>query len=91
MRRSGADVTNPARYTASQYALISASASVFGRLLTGSSAGWLIEQLGYVNFYILTTFIALPGVVLFWWMMRSGFIDSSVGTAATVSSSDAAR
>jgi MFS transporter, PAT family, beta-lactamase induction signal transducer AmpG len=79
------------RYTASQYALISASASVFGRLLTGSSAGWLIEQLGYVNFYILTTFIALPGVVLFWWMMRSGFIDSSVGTAATVSSSDAAR
>jgi PAT family beta-lactamase induction signal transducer AmpG len=72
------------RYTASQYALISAAASVIGRVITGTSAGALIEQLGYVNFYVLTTVIALPAIVLFWLMMRSGLVDASVGTAATV-------
>lgn len=72
------------RYTASQYALISAAASVVGRVLTGTSAGALIEWLGYVNFYLLTTVLALPGIVLFWVMMRAGFIDASIGTAATV-------
>lgn len=75
------------RYTATQYALISAAASVVGRVLTGTSAGALIEQLGYVNFYVLTTLVALPGIVLFWLLMRNGFIDASVGTAATTASS----
>jgi PAT family beta-lactamase induction signal transducer AmpG len=77
------------RYTASQYALISAAASVVGRVLTGTSAGWLIERFGYVNFYLLTTVIALPGILLFWLMMRRGFIDASIGSAATTPSSGA--
>jgi PAT family beta-lactamase induction signal transducer AmpG len=71
------------RYTASQYALISAATSIIGRVLTGTSAGALIEMLGYVNFYVLTTVLALPAIVLFWLMMRAGLIDASVGTAAT--------
>jgi PAT family beta-lactamase induction signal transducer AmpG len=25
--------------------------------------------------------IALPGILLFWWMMRIGMIDESLGTA----------
>lgn len=69
------------RYTASQYALISASASVIGRFATGTTAGGLIESMGYVNFYILTTLLALPGVVLFWWMGHSGLVDAAMGTA----------
>lgn len=69
------------RFTASQYALISAAASIVGRFLTGTTAGALIEQFGYVQFYILTTVAAMPGVVLFWLMMRAGLIDASVGTA----------
>ena len=72
------------RFTATQYALISAAASVVGRLLTGTSAGALIDALGYVNFYLLTTVIALPGVLLFWWMMRVGLVDAAVGTAGRV-------
>ena len=72
------------RYTAAHYALISAAASVVGRLLSGTTAGALIEALGYVSFYILTTVAAAPGIILFWIMMRSGLVDSSVGTAATV-------
>src|SRR3546814_1018571 len=39
------------RFTASQYALISAAASVVGRFLTGTSAGPLIDEFGYVYFY----------------------------------------
>jgi PAT family beta-lactamase induction signal transducer AmpG len=69
------------RFTAAQYALISAGASVVGRFLTGTTAGALIEGVGYVNFYLITTALALPGIVLFWWMCRSGLIDRSMGTA----------
>jgi PAT family beta-lactamase induction signal transducer AmpG len=79
------------RYTAAHYALISAAASVVGRVLTGTTAGSLIEWMGYVNFYLLTTVIALPGIVLFWILMRTGLIDSSIGTAATVTVSAAER
>ncbi|SER87336.1 AmpG family muropeptide MFS transporter [Sphingobium sp. YR768] len=71
------------RFTAAQYALISAAASIVGRFLTGTTAGALIEQLGYVNFYLFTTALAVPGILLFWLMMRAGLIDASVGTAAT--------
>lgn len=69
------------RYTASQYALISAAASILGRVVTGKTAGALIESMGYVNFYLLTTVLALPGIVLFWWMSRSGLVDAAMGTA----------
>ena len=79
------------RYTAAHYALISAAASVVGRVLTGTTAGSLIEWMGYVNFYLLTTVIALPGILLFWILMRTGLIDSSIGTAATVTVSAAER
>ena len=69
------------RFTAAQYALISAGASVVGRFLTGTTAGALIEAIGYVNFYLITTVAAVPGIVLFWWMCRSGLVDSAMGTA----------
>jgi PAT family beta-lactamase induction signal transducer AmpG len=69
------------QFTATQYALISAAASVLGRVLTGTTAGGLIEAMGYVNFYLLTTVLALPGVLLFWFMMRRGMVDTALGTA----------
>jgi PAT family beta-lactamase induction signal transducer AmpG len=70
------------RYTAFQYSLITAGASVVGRILTGATAGALIETLGYVNFYLITTVAALPGLVLFWLMMRAGFVDAAEKAAA---------
>ncbi len=73
------------RYTAAQYALVSAAASVVGRLLTGTTAGGLIESLGYVQFYLLTTLAALPGVLIFWWMWRRGIVDEALGTAGKTS------
>src|SRR5688500_1065476 len=69
------------RFTATQYALLSALASIAGRLVTGTTVGTLIDAIGYVNFYVLTTIVALPGVILFWFMIRSGLADLSIGTA----------
>ena len=69
------------RFTATQYALLSALASIVGRFLTGTTVGALISAIGYVNFYLLTTLVALPGVVLFWLMIRSGLADLSIGSA----------
>ena len=77
------------RFTAAQYALISAGASVVGRFLTGTTAGSLIEAMGYINFYVLTTVAALPGIVLFWWMSRTGLVDAAMGTAGEVGEGDA--
>jgi MFS transporter, PAT family, beta-lactamase induction signal transducer AmpG len=77
------------QFTASQYALISAAASVVGRVLTGTTAGALVEEFGFVNFYWLTTVAALPGIILFWLMMRAGLIDSSIGDAGVVGEGDA--
>ena len=71
------------RFTATQYALLSALASIAGRFLTGATAGALIDAIGYVNFYLLTTLVALPGVILFWFMIRSGLADLSIGSAGT--------
>ncbi|WP_299328147.1 MFS transporter [Parasphingopyxis sp.] len=71
------------RFTATQFALLSAAASILGRFLTGTTAGSLIEAMGYVNFYLLTTAAAFPGVFLFWWMIRSGLVDRSLGTAGS--------
>jgi PAT family beta-lactamase induction signal transducer AmpG len=75
------------RFTATQYALLSALASIAGRFLTGTTAGALIEDMGFVNFYLLTTLIAMPGVFLFWYMMRSGLADVSIGSAGKESDS----
>jgi PAT family beta-lactamase induction signal transducer AmpG len=71
------------RFTAAQYALISAAASIAGRFLTGTTAGGLIEAMGYVNFYLLTTLAAVPGILIYWWMMKSGLVDEAIGTAGT--------
>src|SRR3546814_20128739 len=65
-------------FTATQFALLSAAASIVGRFVTGTTAGGLIEQVGYVNFYLLTTVLALPGVVLFAWMMKAGLVAASI-------------
>jgi PAT family beta-lactamase induction signal transducer AmpG len=69
------------QFTAAQYALISAGASVVGRLLTGTTAGSFIERMGYPSFYVLTTALAVPGILLFWYMMRKGLIDRALGDA----------
>jgi PAT family beta-lactamase induction signal transducer AmpG len=53
------------RYTAAQYALLSALAAV-GRVYVGPVAGVLVEAVGWPPFFLLTVVAALPGLVLLW-------------------------
>ena len=78
------------RYTATQFALLSAAAAIVGRFLTGTTAGALIDSMGYVDFYLLTTALALPGVFLYTYMLRAGLIDESIGNAGREGAGDAA-
>ncbi len=77
------------RFTAAQFALISSAASIVGRVVTGTSAGRLIDAVGYVNFYLLTTVVALPGILLFWLLIRLGYVDKAIGSAGTDGPGDA--
>ncbi len=61
-------------FTATQFALLSAAASVLGRFLTGAFAGSIIDSYGFANFYLLTTLAALPGVLLFAWLWHKGLV-----------------
>jgi len=54
-------------FTATQYALLAALASV-GRTVVASSGGVLSERIGWVRFFLLTSVIALPAVLLFFWI-----------------------
>ncbi|MGQ0594734.1 MAG: AmpG family muropeptide MFS transporter [Gammaproteobacteria bacterium] len=54
------------RYTATQYALLSALASI-GRVVVSPASGFAVEALGWVAFFVLTFLCAVPGL---WLMMR---------------------
>jgi MFS transporter, PAT family, beta-lactamase induction signal transducer AmpG len=56
-------------FTATQYALLS-SLAVVGRTLVASLSGVLAEALGWVPFYLLTTVVTLPALLLLIWIMR---------------------
>ncbi len=66
------------RFTATQFALLSAAASVLGRLFSTSTTGALIETVGYVPFYLITTVLALPGFLIFLYMLRAGLVDEAL-------------
>jgi len=54
--------THPA-YTATQFALFTSLAAV-PRTFVNASAGWLVEQLGWVSFFGLCVLLAIPGMFL---------------------------
>jgi PAT family beta-lactamase induction signal transducer AmpG len=60
-----------ARFTATQYALLT-SLMAGGRTLLSSGSGWLAEQLGWAPFFALTALLAVPGLLLLLWLMRLG-------------------
>ncbi len=52
-----------ARYTAAQFALLSALAAL-GRVYVGPTSGFLAESYGWIWFFLFTFIIALPGLIL---------------------------
>jgi len=57
-----ARTTDP-RYTATQFALFTSLAAV-PRTVVNASTGWIVEQTGWFNFFLLCTLLALPGMAL---------------------------
>jgi PAT family beta-lactamase induction signal transducer AmpG len=55
------------RFTATQYALLSAFASV-GRVWVGPLAGVMAETIGWPSFFIASTVLALPALLMLWWL-----------------------
>jgi PAT family beta-lactamase induction signal transducer AmpG len=51
------------RFTATQYALFS-SFTALPRIATGASAGFVIEAIGYTQFFVVCTLLAIPGMLL---------------------------
>lgn len=51
------------RYTATQFALLSAVASL-GRVFAGPPAGYLVDAAGWPVFFVLTFVLALPAIVI---------------------------
>ncbi|TAL83684.1 MAG: MFS transporter [Rhodanobacter sp.] len=51
------------RFSATQYALLSSLAAV-GRVFLGPLAAWLVPQVGWSTFFVITTLSAIPGLLL---------------------------
>ena len=56
-------------YTATQYALLSSIMS-FARTMFASGGGWLADNMDWTSYFILTTFAAVPGLVVLYWLMK---------------------
>jgi MFS transporter, PAT family, beta-lactamase induction signal transducer AmpG len=55
------------RYTATQYALLSSLAAL-GRIFISPTSGFLVESIGWAQFFFVTFLVALPGLLLLWWL-----------------------
>ncbi|MSP95997.1 MAG: MFS transporter [Betaproteobacteria bacterium] len=55
------------RFSATQYALLSALSAV-GRVYVGPAAGYMATRMDWTAFFLVTFLIALPGVVMLWWL-----------------------
>ncbi len=51
------------RYSATQYALLSSIAAL-GRIFISPTSGFLVELIGWPNFFFITFFTALPGLLI---------------------------
>ena len=56
-------------YSGTQYAILS---SVMGltRTILSSPAGFIVEWYGWINFFIISTFLGLPGIFILFWMRK---------------------
>lgn len=60
---------NP-RFTATQFALLS-SLSAIGRVFVGPAAGYIVEAVGWSEFFLWTVVFALPGLFILWFLRRT--------------------
>jgi MFS transporter, PAT family, beta-lactamase induction signal transducer AmpG len=62
-----------AKFTATQYAVLSSLYSLPGKLLMGTS-GFVVDALGYGDFFLYTASLSIPGLLLLWWLSRRDIV-----------------
>ena len=61
-------------HTATQYALLTALASV-GRIYLSSGAGFVAEATGWPMFFVVSVLVAVPSLILLAWLQRRGHFE----------------
>jgi PAT family beta-lactamase induction signal transducer AmpG len=56
-------------YTATQYALFTSFMAV-PRTFLSASSGWVADHVDWVTFFVISTILAIPGLLVLAWMMR---------------------
>ena len=54
-------------FAATQFALFTAITAI-PRSLANASTGWFVEELGWIRFFIFCTILALPGLMVLFWI-----------------------
>ena len=54
-------------YAATQFALFTALAAL-PRTFANASTGWIVERIGWVDFFLLCAVLAIPGMLLLFWV-----------------------
>ncbi len=65
-----ASLTNK-RFTATQYALLSSFMGI-PRVIVASPTGFMADTMGWVSFFLFCALIAIPGLLLLWWLQKRG-------------------
>jgi PAT family beta-lactamase induction signal transducer AmpG len=65
-----ASLTNK-KFTATQYALLTSLMGV-PRVIAATPTGYMAEWMGWVSFFLFCVLIAVPGLLLLWWLHGRG-------------------
>jgi MFS transporter, PAT family, beta-lactamase induction signal transducer AmpG len=69
------------RYTATQYALFSSLYALPGKILEGMS-GFVVDRIGYPAFFVYTTSLSVPALLLLYFLTRRGLTPGGVVAAS---------
>ena len=58
-------------HTATQFALLTALAAV-GRTYLSAGSGFLAKETGWIWFFIISALVAVPSIILLWWLQLRG-------------------
>ena len=72
-----------ARFSAAQFALLSALSAVGRTYLAGPITPYIVEAVGWPQFFLITVLIALPGLFLLWWRRQHILALQQPNTAST--------
>ena len=76
-------------FTGTQYALLT-SFMAFGRTVMSSGGGWLADRMDWILFFVLTTGLAVPGLLLLFWLMHLARVSRRAAPAESLREHDGA-